>query len=721
MEALMNNSKHHLQRKNVIKAVVFSIVLFLFLFITLTFSALLLGFLAGASLKIILITVLFLEVLAFMTLLVVLIKLFKSIDTVNSQAELLAKGELNISDISKEDSFGLEMLAVAFNDMKYKLLRFIALTKVNIITIADAIDNVSSSMDRSYIGNEQIAVSMGNVAEKAEEQAKSMGDTMSKIYEVNTRIENIAQSVEKVEQSVEDSVQATASGVKNLDEYYQQVNVISDNLNTTSEYIKKLNADINQIGVIGKFITKTSEQLKLLGLNASVEAVKAGESGKGFTVVAHEMNLLSKATKESVGKISSILQSIQDRSEYVGNSIDNCVDSYDISKNIFTSIKQSFDIIENSTIVLEKDIKKVHNEVHLINSSTHEINQMSQQLYNASEDISNKTRGVSSVTQDELNELQKISISTSALKIMLMGVENLVEKFNTSVVPVEMNSEKQLRIVFISPLDNEFWYVIRNGVLYAKKELSKKNVIIDYYGIEQDVGNKIREAFINAIKSDASGIIVPGFDPELANLIEAAHEKSIPVMLFCADLPVKSKRVAFFGPNDSLSGAMAARTIARALNGKGEVAVFEGEQDTFGRDSTLAELKKYKGIKLVAHEQCADNIDLSYTLTKEILSKNGNIRAMLVLGMGIYGAAKAIEELGQTGKTLVISCFFNKDIAHYIKKGIVYAAISHDPFGQGHDPIIQMYNMLVTKKSLESDFMSSRIEIMDNNNSYELL
>ena len=720
MEELMNSLTHHMHYKNIIKAVVFSIVSFLFISITLILSALLLGFLSDSALKIILMATLIFEVLAFSTLLVILFKLFRSIDRVNKQAKLLAQGELNISDISREDSFGIEMLAVAFNDMKYKLLRFIALTKVNIITIADTIDNVSDSMDRSYIGNGQIAASMEKVAEKAEDQAKLMGDTMARIDEVNTRIENIAQSVEKVEQSVEDSVLATTSGVKSLDEYYKQVNIISDNLNNTSEYIKKLNADINQIDVIGKFITKTSEQLKLLGLNASVEAVKAGDTGKGFTVVAHEMNLLSKATKESVSKISGILKNIQDRSVYVGNSIDSCVDSYDISKNIFESIKQSFDIIDNSANVLEKDIKKVHNEVYLINSSTHEINQRSQQLYKASEDISSKTKGVSSVTQDELNELQKISISTSALKIMLTGVESLVERFNTSVVPVEADSEKHLRIAFISPLDNEFWYVVRNGVLYAKKELANRNVTIDYYGIGQDVGNQIRQAVIESIKNNVSGIIVPGFDPELAKLIDSADEKNIPVMLFSADLPVPSKRIAYFGPNISSSGTVAASTIARVLKGKGEVAFFEGEIDRFGRDATLAELKKYKGMKIVAHEKCADDIDLTYTLTKDMLSKNSKIRAMFVLGIGIIGAAKAIEELGQTGKTLIISTFYNKNIAEYIKKGVIYAAISHDPFGQGHDPIVEMYNMLVTKKSLERDILWSRTEVIDKNNTYDL-
>ena len=717
----MNNLKHHKHSKNIIKSVVFSIIIFLFVFITLTISALLLGFLSGVSLKIIFIAALIFEVVGFITLIIVLFKFFWSIDTVNHLAELISQGELNISDIMREDSFGIELLSLAFNEMKSNLQNFIALTKVNILTISDAIDSVSKSIDSSYIGNEEISASMEKVAGKAQNQAEFMGDTMSKIDEVKTRIENITQSVEKVEKSVEESVHATTSGVQHLDEYYKQVSIISDNLNNTSEYIKKLNVDITQIDEIGKFITKISEQLKLLGLNASVEAAKAGESGKGFSVVAHEMNLLSAATKDSIGKISGILKSIQNRSKYVSDSIDNCVESYDISKNIFNSIKQSFDIINNSANILESDIRKVHNEVYLINSNTHEINQKGLQLYEISEDISSQTKEVSAVTQEELGELQEISTSTSSLKNMLTGVERLIERFNTSVVPVEADSKSQLRIAFISPLDNEYWHVVRKGVLYAKKELSQKNVIIDYYGLKEDVGPRIMELVKEAIKNGVSGIIVPGFDPKLVELIEAAYKKNIPVMLYNTDLPVKSKRVAYFGANLNATGAIAARIAAKAVGGKGEVAFFTSEKDAFGRDTTLAELKKYKNVKVAAQARCADSIEDSYTITKDILSKNSNIRAMFVLGIGMFGAIRAIEELGKIGETLIISCFYSKEIAEYIKKGIVYAAINHDPFGQGHDSIIYLYNMLVTGQKPENGIIWSRIEIMDRKNTYELL
>lgn len=57
---------------------------------------------------------------------------------------------------------------------------------------------------------------------------------------------------------------------------------------------------------------------------------------------------------------------------------------------------------------------------------------------------------------------------------MLNKLERLAGIFNISVLPVKEDSKKQLRIVFVSPLDNDFWHIIRKGVLYAKRELSEK-------------------------------------------------------------------------------------------------------------------------------------------------------------------------------------------------------------------------------------------------------
>ncbi len=68
-------------------------------------------------------------------LLVILIRFFQAINLINKNAERLAQGKLNISDIMTDKARGLETLAIVFNEMKRNLLNFIETTKTNVIVL----------------------------------------------------------------------------------------------------------------------------------------------------------------------------------------------------------------------------------------------------------------------------------------------------------------------------------------------------------------------------------------------------------------------------------------------------------------------------------------------------------------------------------------------------------------------------------------------------------
>ncbi|NLD47186.1 MAG: sugar ABC transporter substrate-binding protein, partial [Clostridiaceae bacterium] len=131
--------------------------------------------------------------------------------------------------------------------------------------------------------------------------------------------------------------------------------------------------------------------------------------------------------------------------------------------------------------------------------------------------------------------------------------------------------------------------------------------------------------------------------------------------------------------------------------------------------------KKFRGMKVVANYKCGDNYDLSYKTIKELLRQKPNIRGVIFHGDGLLAVAKAIEELGLAGKVFILCFGINYEIAQYIKKGIICASIMHDPFCQGHDPIIHFYNILVTGKKPENKNIWTRFGVIDKNNVDDML
>lgn len=88
---------------------------------------------------------------------------------------------------------------------------------------------------------------------------------------------------------------------------------IHENEQTLYNNIHSVNEVLNQINEVTEFISSVANQSNMLGLNASIEASRAGEMGRGFSVVANEIRKLSSQSKETVPKIKILTQDIQSK------------------------------------------------------------------------------------------------------------------------------------------------------------------------------------------------------------------------------------------------------------------------------------------------------------------------------------------------------------------------------------------------------------------------
>jgi methyl-accepting chemotaxis protein/ABC-type sugar transport system substrate-binding protein len=650
--------------------------------------------------------------------LILLLRFFRGIQLVDHNANILSQGRLNISDIIVDKTRGLESLTIAFNDMKRNLLSFIEATKSNVIVLSDAVDKVTKSIDMSYKGNEQIASNMSTVAEKAQEQLQIVKDTLDRIREVSTGTQNITSSLANIEVFVENTVRMTADGAQHLDIYNEQMEVITASLRDTSNFIETLHTHLNEIDQVGGLIINITEQLKLLSLNSAVEAARAGESGKGFVVVSQEMGKLSNATKDSIGRINRLLNDIMSSNARVSESIGSVSESFHISRQIFDSVKESFYTINKNANILNEDMKKVYEESRMISENTDGISQQGIILHNASNEISSITQDVAAVTEEELAENEEVNTQALSLKNMLSSIERLLKRYKTSVMPVSQSSPKHLKIVFMSPLDHPFWQGVRQGVLYAQNELKSKNADVEYIGFEQMENVAFMDTLTAKLEAGCDGAIIPGYIYGIEKVIEKANRLDIPMIAFNCDFPEGTKRLAYFGPNIHDAGRMAAALMVKCADGEGEVAIIcgrvdEAEINRVRRDSLLDIIRKEKKIKLAAEilEETV-NDDIIYKRVMDTLKKFPNIKVIVATSGGIRGVCKAIRDSHKLGKTHAICYDYDDEIIELIKQGYIYAAMGQDPFGQGHDPIICLYNYLAAGEKPDS-ITYTRTEVID--------
>ncbi len=672
------------------------------------------------GIKIILFLLILLDITAFISFKL----LFRPVRDIIKYAKTLSQGDLNVNDLVLNDESNFGMLATAFNDMKSSLLSFIEQTKNNILVISDSVDTLSKGTQMSYKGNEQASSTIQDIAFKTQEQLSLVKKTAENLDNVSKRVDTILKHIKNTESIARNTSTVTNSGIDKLNTYNEQINVISTDLNNTSDFLVKLKDSIKQITGVTDFINDISEKLKMLALNASIEAARAGEAGKGFNVVADETTKLSEAAMDGTDKIYKIIKAVLENSSSVEESIGECINSFEKSEKLFASVKDLFSKIDSQSDVILDSMNEINKETSNINDSAKDANALSSKLYNASNKVTSGTQEVAAAIEESVAELQEITKSSDGLSSMLKKIENLTSKFNTSVKPVDQKPSKRLKISIIYPCNAEFWNFIKQGIMYAKKELSKCNTDIESIEINEPSAENFKNAINDCIQKKYDGISVVGYYKETVPLINKAVESGIPVATFNSDLQ-DSKRIVFVGQNPYKAGEFAAHLMADALSREGKVGIITSDFNISGHQLRSDGFKNIigdiKDMEIAFEREVHDNDLEAYKKTKELLSKFNDLRGIFICAGGISGVAKAVEELKLSG-TIKIICFdFIDKTIEYIKKGVITASIGQDPFGQSYSSIVYLYNNITAGKNPPDKKMWTRMYFVNQKNVNDIL
>lgn len=650
------------------------------------------------------------------------IKRKKAISKILSNATEIANKNIEVEDLEISGNSELAKIAGLINMIKLNMLAFIESTKGNVITLSDAIDALSRAAKASEFGIEQTSNSICTVAEKAIEQLDMVKDNLELIESNNNQLEEIENAMRVAKLSLGQSVDSCNVGISNLEQYENGMGVIAENLDRSVSILLEFNEQIQKVNEIGNLVVEISEELQLLALNASIEAARAGDAGKGFAVVSQEMGVLSEKTKDSMDEITEILQQVTASSYLVNDSINACNTAFDEGAKIFGSVSDSFRTISDQSKDINGQIVSMNTKYGQIAKNSDESKVKAESVYSASEVISESTRDVVAISEETSAESAQITTNVDSLEKMLVGIRNLIKQFKTGVVPSTTNRSKRVKIAVFSKLDNFFWYSIRRGVLYAQKELKDNNVDIIYIPYEDDIQECNFPNDVNkCVNEGVDAIIFPGFMNKADRELVDAVSKGVKIFTYNCDCNGMIKRISCYEPDQAEAGILAAGAVAKALNKSGNVAIILGDKtaavNKIRYDSFVNVINtKYKDIKIINTTEVSYDAEKTYLQEIELIKAHPEIDIIYsTTGMQLQ-LAKAIEDTGMTGKIKAVVFDHNDEIFAYINKGIIAAAIDHDPFSQGHDSIIYMYNHIVDGMVLPADRIKCKANVVDSDN-----
>lgn len=246
---------------------------------------------------------------------------------------IIAKSLKNMHDTIQNLIYEAQNASDANNEMAIKI-------EENINTLNEDIENISAVA-------EELAAGMEECAAASEEMAASA-------HEINAASESIVKKSEEGSTEVLEISNRAKLIKKNSQESKVKAESVSFEIQKNLEVALKGAKVVDKITVLADTILSITEQTNLLALNAAIEASRAGESGKGFSVVAEEIRNLAEQSKEAVENIQNVTKevtnsvlSLSDNSNTLLNFLKE-----DVSKDYENFIDIS-DKYENDSIFVE--------------------------------------------------------------------------------------------------------------------------------------------------------------------------------------------------------------------------------------------------------------------------------------------------------------------------------------------------------------------------------
>jgi twitching motility protein PilJ len=279
------------------------------------------------------------------------------------------------------------------------------------------VGNVQNTATKVAQTTAQVESTSTELLAASTEQLREIRETGQSVLDMAGRINQVSGQAQESAQVARQSLMAAESGLQAVQNAIGGMNSIRDQIQETSKRIKRLGESSQEIGEITELISDITEQTNVLALNAAIQAASAGEAGRGFSVVAEEVQRLAERSADATRQIAALVKAIQtdtqDAVAAMERSTQGVVEGAKLSDNAGTALTEIDQVSRKLADLIEQISNSASKEAESANVVAGNI----QHIFAVTEQTGEGTRSTAQQVRELSRMAEELRQSVSRFKI----------------------------------------------------------------------------------------------------------------------------------------------------------------------------------------------------------------------------------------------------------------------------------------------------------------